>query len=128
MDDNNNHDPADLNALPVPQFAVLYRNQEGAKPADTVVPVIDAMFRDLQAAHRYMNMFRSLAEHEFLTLEEIDRTSCTSTVHSALTARTMRMVITDHGPRAMPREMAALYGRLECDNPDCDCHKEDDNE
>jgi hypothetical protein len=122
MDDCQNRE---LKELPVPPFVVLYRNQEGA--IDKVTPEIDAMFRDKKAAHRHLNMYRPLGEHEFLTLEEVDTLTGQSTVHSALTAKTMRMVITDHGPRAMPREMAALWDQ-ECDDPECGCHEEGDDE
>ena len=110
----------DPEALPVPPFVVMYRSQR----EEEVRPVIDAMFRDCNAAHRYMNMYRSLEEHEFLTLEELDMENGRAEVRSALTASTMRMVITEHGPRAVPKEMASLYGH-ECDDPDCTCHDED---
>ena len=110
----------DPQGLPVPPFAVLYRSQQN----DEVKPSIEAMFRDITAAHRYMNMYRSLEEHEFLTLEELDMETGGSTVHSALTAGTMRMVITEHGPRTMPKEIASLWGEV-CDDPECDCHDED---
>lgn len=120
--DNEDHNPS---ALPVPPFVVLYRNQDGA--TDKVVPAIDAMFRDKEAAHRHLSMYRALGEHEFLTLEELDFATGAIKVHSAVTATTMRMVITDDGPRAMPKEIAAVWDQ-QCDDPDCDCHKEDDDE
>jgi hypothetical protein len=116
---------SDDERLELPPYLVLYRNQQGAD--DKVVPQVDAMFRDIQAAHRHLNMYRPLAEHEFLTLEELDHESGTGTVHSALTARTMRMVITDNGPRAMPKEMAALWGQ-ECDDPECGCHDDEEGD
>lgn len=115
--------PDESRALPVPPYVVLYRNQSEGE----VVPQIDAMFRDLRAAHRYLNMYRPLQECEFLTLEEIDRVDGVATVHSSITAGTMRMVITDAGPRAVPKELASLWGGG-CTDPDCDCHEEDDDE
>lgn len=111
----------DPDSLPVPPFVVMYRSQRD----DQVRPVIDAMFREVAAAHRYMNMYRSLEEHEFLTLERIDMENGRAEVQSALTASTMRMVITDEGPRAVPKEMAGLY-RPPCDDPECECHDDDE--
>lgn len=106
--------------LPVPPFVVLYRDQR----EDSVTPAIEAMFRDITAAHRYLNMYRPLGEHEFLTLEEVDHERGVATVHSALTAGTMRMVMTDEGPRAMPKEVAAIWGDT-CTDPDCSCRDDE---
>lgn len=102
MSDEKTNDHA---MLPVPEFAVLYRDQSG----DEVVPRIDAMFREEKAAERYLTMHRPLQEHEFLTLETVDHLEGVATVHTALTADTMAFVITEQGPRAVPKEMAAIF-------------------
>lgn len=100
--------------LELPKVFVLYRDQS----ADDVRTVIDAVFREVKSAQRYLNHYRALREHEFLTIEALDLESGVASVHSALTASTMRMVMTDGGPRAVPKEIAPLF--------DCECEEDSD--
>ncbi len=103
--------------LDLPDYFVLHRSQADGDP----VPVVDAMFREEEAARRYVSCYRKLEEHEFLTIEQIDVDSGTPDLLMAITAGTMAFVITEDGPRAVPKELAPLYGH-------CDCDKEEDDD
>lgn len=87
-----------------PPYYVIYRDQRRRKMR------IDAQFRRLADATRYVRAYRTLKKHELVTIER----RCDEDpekVHLIFSAchKEMDVALTDDGPRAMPPEIALAY-------------------
>lgn len=101
--------------LKLPTFLVLYR-------CGGPEPTCEALFRRIEDAADFVRKYRPLTEAELLTVESVGDDG--ASVHAAITAPTMRMVITDDGPVAMPIDVARAYDPSSCSC--CDGKEADD--
>ena len=95
----------DIPEIPLPKYAVLLRSN------NKELPKVIAMFASRRDATTYFDRFRSLKTHEFLTLEtRCEEDPNVSHIHSTLTHKDMSVVETDEGLKAVPDEVAPVYG------------------
>jgi hypothetical protein len=95
----------EVTEIRLPKYAVLLRSNHKR------LPKVVAMFASRKEAVRYLDGYRALKRHEFLTLESKcphDENTCH--IHSTLTHKDMSVVETDSGLKAVPDEVAPCFG------------------